>query len=163
MKALFNRSDLGVVDMNRNDFRQATIQFYADASSVCKEGQEKYFLRGEDADHPANQVDCSGAKVYIGQLKTAFCDEFKKFVAFIDVGREDGEVAEIGGAMTRKECTNQISFGFMYSMYSPSVWYRELRELRGYDRTRPLQTEEQKEECQNRGINAILAMVGVHD
>jgi len=148
--------------MNRTDFRQSTIEFYCDGSSVCKEGQGQHFLRCEDADHPANQVDCSGAKVYIGRLKDAFCEEFRKFVAFIDIGREDGEVADIGGGKTKKECMNQLSFGFVYSQYAPSTWYREFRELRGYDKSRPLQTDEQKEENCERSFNAIAALAGAH-
>ena len=147
--------------MNKNDFRQSTIEFCCDASHVMKEGQEKHFIRCEDADHPANQVDCSGAKVYIGQLKNANCSEFKKFVVFIDIGREDGEVAGICSDKTKKECTKAFSFGMLYSQNTPSVWYRSFRDLRGYDKSRPLLTEAQKEESQKRGLMMIAAMAGV--
>mgnify|MGYP003969474417 CR=1 FL=1 len=146
--------------MNRSDFRQSTIGYYGDVSSVLREGQKKHFMRCEDADHPANQVDCSGAKVYIGRLKNANCDEYRKFVAFIDIGREDGEVVEIISVKTKKECTEAVCFGWVYSQHSPSVWYRAFREFRGYDKSRPLQTEKQKEEGQNRGIMALAAMAG---
>lgn len=146
--------------MNKNDFRQSTIEYYGDVSYVLREGQEKYFIRCEDADHPANQVDCSGAKVYIGRLKNANCNEHSKFVAFIDIGREDGEVAGISSGMTRKTCTEHVSFGMVYSQFSPSVWYRAFRELRGYDKTRPLLTEEQKEKEQDRGLMVLAAMAG---
>jgi hypothetical protein len=146
--------------MNRSEFRQSTIEYYCDASSVCKEGQEKHILRCEDANHPANQVDCSGAKVYIGQLKNANCSEFRKFVVFIDIGREDGEVAEIGSDKTRKECTEALSFGMVYSQFFPSTFYRAFRELRGYDKSSPLQTNEQIEEEQNRGLMALACLAG---
>lgn len=139
--------------MNKKDFRQSTIHFYADISSICKEGQSDFNLRCEFSDHPANQVDCSGAKVFIGRLENT-----RKFVAFIDIGKEDGEVAVIYDGKIRKIVEQDITFGMIYSHYAPSNWYRQLRELRGYDKSRPLQTKEQKKEQQDRSLMALAML-----
>ena len=124
---------------------------YTNISSILREGRDNWVVRNEDPDIPANQVEIpDNVPLYIKK-------ENGKFIAFIEVNEQ---VATLDEADTRKELTNSLAFAFSYSMYSPSVWYREYRKLMGF--TGKYQTPEQQEESANRSLKALAVMAGVN-
>jgi hypothetical protein len=96
---------------------------------------------------------------YYQELKEKGIEKYYNHVLFMAVDGYD-QVEILAAGNTRKEMYNELSFGCTYSHYSPSIYYRQFREILGIEANFPKQgTEEQREkDFMDKMVNIMQVM-----
>jgi hypothetical protein len=143
-------------DLTKKQF--TGVKFYTDIRSIIADGRGKAHLRQELKDHPANQLEIPET-IPVYTAKNNWADEdYKRYQAFM---RVNGQDIVICSSVTRNKLFDDLHFAVVYSMYSPSLYYRAFRTAYGFEQfSNDYGTPELRKEGDRRVFGAMAVMAG---
>jgi len=108
-----------IISSEGNEMGFANVNYSGDYTSMIKEGKPQNYLRGE----PESKIRINKPfKVYVGKMGS-------KYVAIGSIDGKKGIIIESG--KNKMDVEKNLSFSAIYSMYSPSIYFRYYRMLKG--------------------------------
>lgn len=108
-----------IISSEGNELGIANVSYSGDYTSMVKEGKPQNYLRGE----PESKIRINKPfKVYLGKMGS-------NYVAVGSIDDKKGIIIESG--KNKGEVEKNLSFSAIYSMYSPSIYFRHYRMLKG--------------------------------
>lgn len=109
------------------------VNYYSDATSLALGGKNEWGLRGKESDASPENRDVDTTKqmtMYTAVNPELEKDEYGRWVAIASIDGKRGMV--VHQEKTKKEIADRIAFDNVYSMYAPSLMWRNYRFLQGW-------------------------------